>query len=81
MQHVCAAVHTFMTVCVCVFRLLVEANDVSYCIHAFINLCPVPFTVFPFTHHLASVISLCNESSSAHQRLKMILEILIRGPF
>lgn len=63
-----------------IFRLLIEANDVSYCIHAPIHLCPLPSTVSPFTRHLAFVISLCNESSSAHQWLKMILEILIRAP-
>lgn len=64
-----------------IFRLQLDANDVSYCIYGAIHLCLFPSLSPPFTHPLASVISFCNESSSAHQWLKMILEILIRAPF
>lgn len=64
-----------------IFRLQLDANDASYCIYGPIHLCLFPSLAPPFTHPLASVISFCNESSSAHQWLKMILEILIRAPF
>lgn len=63
------------------FRLLIEANDVSYCIHAPIHLCLFPSLSHHLRGHLASVISSCNESSRARHRLKMILVILIRGPY
>lgn len=64
-----------------IFRLQLDANDASYCIHGPIHLCLFPSPSPPFTHPLTSVISFCNESSSAHQWLKMILEILIRALF
>lgn len=69
-----------VTACL-LFRLLIEANDVSYCIHAPIHLCLFPSLSHHLRGHLASVISSCNESSRARQRLKMILVILIRGPY
>lgn len=69
-----------VTACL-LFRLLIEANDVSYCIHAPIHLCLFPSLSRRLPSHLASVISSCNESSRARQRLKMILVILIRGPY
>lgn len=67
-----------VTACL-LFRLLIEANDVSYCIHAPIHLCLFPSLSHHLWGHLASVISSCNESSRARHRLKMILVILIRA--
>lgn len=64
-----------------IFRLQLDANNVNHRIYGPIHLCLFPSLSPPFTHPLATVISFCNESSSAHQWLKMILKILIRAPF
>lgn len=68
--------HFFCKYSGCSFKLMMSAIAfmVLY-IFAYFYHC------LPIYAPLASVISFCNESSSAHQWLKIILEILIRAPF
>lgn len=60
----------------CSFKLMMSAIAFMV-LYIFVNF----YHCLPIYAPLASVISFCNESSSAHQWLKIILEILIRAPF